>query len=156
MADLILLVLDSSLPWSVEYFDLCRLLDPCRDVVIFNKADLPSQLILPSENPFTCLSLSALTGTGVDALFGHLRAMPSANAQLHSAGITRLRHYECLSNAHNHLQKAQSQVLGGIPGAPECVADDLHAALEELYSLLGLRVNDEVLDLIFSEFCIGK
>lgn len=154
-ADLILLVLDSSRPWLAEYADLCKLLEPHRDLVVFNKADLPSQLALPSDNLFTCLSLSALTGVGVDALFYHFRLIHSANTQMQTTGITRLRHYDCLRNAQKHLEKAQLQ-SADTRGAPECIAEDLHAALEEIYSLLGLRINDEVLNLVFSEFCIGK
>lgn len=154
-ADLVLLVLDSSLPWSAEYADLCSLLDPCRDLVILNKADLPLKLILPSGMSFTCLSLSALTAVGVNTLFDHLRTVHSADTKLQAAGLTRQRHYECLSRAQDYLCKAQTQTLEPLL-APECVAEDLRAALEEIYSLLGLRVNDEVLDIVFSEFCIGK
>lgn len=154
-ADLILLVLDSSRPWLSEYSELCELLDLHKDLVIFNKADLPSRLILPRENLFKCLSLSALTGAGIDALFDHLRLLHSANTQMQTAGITRLRHYECLRNAQNYLETAQFQSADP-HGAIECIAADLQAALEEIYSLLGLRVNEEVLNLIFSEFCIGK
>lgn len=154
-ADLVLLVLDSSLPWSVGYADLCRLLDPSRDLIVFNKADLPTQLVLPAEMPCACLSVSALTGLGFSALLNHLRAKHSADTLGQAAGLTRLRHFECLSRAQDYLMKARSQAIG--PHLiPECVADDLHTALEEIYLLLGQKVSDEVLDLIFSEFCIGK
>jgi tRNA modification GTPase len=154
-ADLILLVLDSSLPWAAEYAGLLRVLDPRRDLVVLNKSDLPRQLCLVEEGSRRSVSLSTLSGAGVPALLDHLKSAHPAGAKTQAVGLTRLRHYEGLCRVQAHLEAALVKTKESA-FAVECVAEDLHGALVEISTLLGVEVCDEVLDLIFSEFCIGK
>jgi tRNA modification GTPase len=68
--------------------------------------------------------------------------------------ITRLRHRQALERASEALHGATESVTGRL--APEFLADDLRAALDSLGEITGRVTTDDILDRIFSEFCIGK
>jgi tRNA modification GTPase len=130
-------------------------LDSRKVLIVLNKADLPTQLLLPEWIRTDHIAVSALSGTGVDLLLNHLRKHCSADTEHVASGLIRLRHFEGLTRTQALLENAYTKVLQ-LPPAMECVAADLHAGYGEICTLLGVSVGDEVLDLIFSEFCIGK
>ncbi len=139
-ADLKLVVLDARLPVpdaSVAAF--------ARDgLVVLNKSDLA-----PGDDG---LRVSALTGAGVDALEAKLAAL--AAAALSGGGeaplVTRARHREALVDVRAALARALSQT------APELVAEELRVAGDALGRIVGRTGVEDVLDLLFAEFCIGK
>jgi tRNA modification GTPase len=106
-----------------------------------------------SPAPPGWLGTSALTGEGMDELRRHLadRARARATRPL-APSLSRCRHHvdACL----DHLRKAHSVVLFDDP--PEVLAVELRAALEQLGSIVGAVYTDDLLDRIFSRFCIGK
>ena len=155
-ADLVLVVMDASIPWIVDIGAMLERLDPKRVGVVFNKVDLPLQIVLPEDLGFTPLRVSALLGDGVDLLLDFLRSKrgrPHEDSE--AVSLTRVRHFECLSRAEVHFRNALVQ-LNSMPPALECVAEELRGALAEVHSVLGVEVGDVLLDRIFSEFCIGK
>ncbi len=140
-ADLKLVVLDARLPVpdaSVAAF--------ARDgLIVLNKSDLA-----PGEDG---LRVSALTGAGIDALEAKLAAR--AAAALSDAGgaaplVTRARHREALVDVRAALARAAVQT------APELVAEELRVAGDALGRIVGRTGVEDVLDLLFAEFCIGK
>jgi tRNA U34 5-carboxymethylaminomethyl modifying GTPase MnmE/TrmE len=87
----------------------------------------------------------------LDALRHSLGPSPVGSA----TGLVRLRHFDCLSRVEGYLRKAQA-ILESKVVALECVAEELRAAIDQVHVLLGTQASEEVLDLVFSEFCIGK
>lgn len=154
-SDFSLLVLDASLPWSDSYGDLLAVIKPERDVIALNKSDLERNLLPPPDLPFLFQPVSAVTGAGTPQLLDGLLSKRPSFPLSEGVGITRLRHYNCLRNTAAYLENALS-ILSSQQAGPECIADDLRFALREISDLQGIGCSDEVLDFIFSEFCIGK
>jgi tRNA modification GTPase len=71
-----------------------------------------------------------------------------------SAMITNMRHKLALEKAQKNIQAAKESLVGGM--SPEFAAFDLREALDNLDEITGKKINDEILDKIFSSFCIGK
>lgn len=99
------------------------------------------------------LTTSAVTGTGLDALRSLLaeRARRRATPPL-APSLSRCRHH--VESCLRHLRSAHEMVLFEEP--PELLAVELRGALEELGSMVGAVYTDDLLDRIFSRFCIGK
>jgi tRNA modification GTPase len=68
--------------------------------------------------------------------------------------ITNLRHYQALLNATASLQQVQNALTSGISG--ELVAFDIRKAIYHLGEITGEITTDDLLESIFSKFCIGK
>lgn len=100
--------------------------------------------------------ISARTGEGLDALKHAIRARFGKPSFEPSEGvvITHVRHRVALERAEASLQESLFSIERGIE--PEFVAVDLRGAADALGEIVGAITSDEVLDRIFSEFCIGK
>jgi tRNA modification GTPase len=164
-AELILHVVDASCPLHQTDRSLWHELDGRRVIMVLNKTDLSIQLAQPElerllrESGLQAMPIvrvSALTGLGLEDLRKSIvsRWAPSSLETNESAAVTRLRHAEALTRARVALQHAQQAVADAAP--PECLAMDLRAASDALGELTGAITTEEVLDRIFSEFCIGK
>jgi tRNA modification GTPase len=158
LADLVLFLLDASRPFDEEDRQIAETLASHRFLVVTNKADLPPLLQLPASlasAPF--LSISTQTGAGIAAL----REMIFATF-LHGTTVDR-RELVALSQARHRdaLLKARGVLLGfqnnfAAQLSSDLLAVDLHEALRALGEVTGDTTPDEVLDLIFQRFCIGK
>ncbi len=151
-ADLTLLVRDAAAPPSP---DLETLLAEVRTqgkyVVAANKADLPGFAALPGEFP-----VSAATGEGIAALRDAIldALTPGGHLQQEGEFITSLRQSHLLEECLAMLEKARQSVLAGLPH--ELLLLDLYCALRPLDQLTGKTTADDILNGIFSTFCIGK
>ncbi|MBE6672876.1 MAG: tRNA uridine-5-carboxymethylaminomethyl(34) synthesis GTPase MnmE [Ruminococcaceae bacterium] len=158
-AELILLVLDGSEELDADDKALIERLKtaPCPVICVCNKSDKESRL--PSE-AIACFSqravISAATGEGLDAL----RTMIEG---LFVAGKIDYDQTPILTGAHRHamivkakelLTRARDAVRMGM--TPDVAALDLEGASAELGRLDGREVGEEVVDSIFSRFCVGK
>jgi len=106
-----------------------------------------------TSNP---IETSALTGAGIPALRAAIVAAvagPSA-ASREAALLTNLRQHQAVQEALRGLASARTAVASRIPH--EMLLLDLYAALRALDTLTGATTTDDVLQLIFSTFCIGK
>ena len=164
-AELIFHVLDASQPLSAE--DEALLLSsrgrPC--LILRNKIDLSpghseqdlrEMLVSRHIQPAAVVNLSAITGQGLDRLREAVRSWCGSPSQEPSeaAAVTRLRHAEALGRARTSLQQVISSIEADQPA--ECVAMDLRVAADALGELTGAITTEDVLNRIFSEFCIGK
>ncbi len=156
-ADLILAVFDASREFSHEDQLILDAVSGRRTIAVLNKTDLPRRLVLPDEERFVALvKIAALSGDGVDLLkktvcsqFLHSTAADSREF----VALSRARHRDALVSAEQFL----SQFSNGLPECNlELLALDLRSALQAVGSVTGQTATDEVLDLIFSSFCIGK
>jgi tRNA modification GTPase len=158
IADLILYLVDHSQPLAAEDRQHLAELAGRRGFVVVNKADLPRGLDeeeLADVAPFPVLKLSALTGAGVEALKDRMvAAVLEGGVPCAGEIITQARHKEHLEAAVAHLEAA----VAHLRGSPlwELVAEDLRSAREELGRLTGETAGDDLLEEIFSRFCIGK
>jgi tRNA modification GTPase len=159
-ADLVLLVLDGSEPLTAADEEAITAVQGKRVQVVLNKADLPVHLapgelqIRFPEWPKSAVSckerqgLEHLTEAMVEAMLqGQQR--PQEGPML-----TKLRHWEALQRARQSLQRANDGMARRLSG--EFIAVDLREALEYLGEIVGLNYTEDLLDKIFSEFCIGK
>jgi tRNA modification GTPase len=155
-ADLVLLVLDGSRPLApLEWESLDRARhEPAaaRTVVVVNKADLPLVAALPAVP--AVLSVSALDGTGVDALRAELRARLVGRGPLEDPVLTNARHARAIESARTALARAEHGAHSGFP--EELLLEDLREALQHLAEITGEFTNEQLYDRIFSTFCIGK
>jgi tRNA modification GTPase len=158
-ADLVLLVLDRSCPVTPEDAAIAARLDPGRLIPVLNKCDLPPgvsdlDLALLRDTPPT--EVSALTGEGLGTLKGRLaqRLRELAAPREGHVVVTRRRQHEALVAAHRGMASAVQELRSGAP--LEVVAVPLYEALHALDGLLGKGTPDDVLEQVFSDFCIGK
>ncbi|MEE4277954.1 MAG: tRNA uridine-5-carboxymethylaminomethyl(34) synthesis GTPase MnmE [Halieaceae bacterium] len=100
------------------------------------------------------VSLSALTGEGLDLLRHHLLALAGLDGSAGSDFSARERHVLALEQTHEALREARRVLLE--LNAPELLAEHLREAQEALGSITGRLSSDELLGKIFSSFCIGK
>ncbi len=94
----------------------------------------------------------ALYNIGVKELEEKLVASVPNND--HEILVTNLRHYEALTNANTDITRAKESLISGFSG--DIIAEDLRMCLSHLGEILGQITSDEVLQNIFSHFCIGK
>ncbi len=148
-ADVTLVVMDLSEP--VEADDIA-LLDRAkrqgRYVLVGNKSDLPRIAEPPEE--FT--AVSAVTGDGIERL--REKIAPAAAREQDSGFITSIRHEQLLRESLEALQQARKAAEFGIPH--EMLLLDLYAALRPIDAITGATTADDILNRIFSTFCIGK
>jgi tRNA modification GTPase len=126
-----------------------------RALVARNKSDLDFDCELLPEMALPSVNTSALTGQGIGELREELLKMISSPAgETESGMLTSLRHHEAVTEALTALDKAAQAVAQKTPH--EMLLLDLYAALRQLDSLTGETTADDILNRIFSTFCIGK
>ena len=155
-ADRVLFLVDSVADPQASSFVAERSRLPAKVPVtlVFNKVDLLPAGAAPLMPGLTSVQLSALHGTGLDALRAHL--LETAGYQRENSGTlsARRRHLEALEAAAARLEAAEIQAREA--GAAELVAEELRNAQRALGEITGAGTADELLGRIFSTFCIGK
>ncbi len=152
-ADLSLVVVDlSQAPERVDHDLIARAARQGRSLVVGNKCDLPCAGGVPPQ----AIPVSSLTGEGIEPLReAILQAVTPGGAVEQQAGfITSLRHERLLRESAESLERARTAVDSGIPH--EMMLLDLYAALQALDGMTGATTADDILNRIFSTFCIGK
>ncbi len=167
--DLLLLVFDGSKGVTPEDMELAeRLITKTKPpeahcVVVLNKQDLGVRLDQEklAQTAFLgsipCVRISALTGDGMDDLRQSMFETANVSNLAISEGgaiVTNERHQQALQKAKESLTLALESVRKGESG--EFVAVDLRGALDRLGEIIGTTTTDDILNRIFSNFCIGK
>jgi tRNA modification GTPase len=151
-ADLTLVVIDLSQPAATPDRDLAaRAAGQGRWLLVGNKCDLPRAAEVPGAIP-----VSALTGEGIPQLREAIleSAAPKGAWEQETGFITSLRHEQLLRESATYLEKAAAAVASAIPH--EMLLLDLYAALRPIDAITGATTADDILNRIFSTFCIGK
>jgi tRNA modification GTPase len=167
-ADVVLLVLDRSRPFSGhDYLTIAAVTAAAAErdgssrrqrlVVTLNKADLPDNLdageTLDALQPVALVESSALQPGGIDALREALAAA-ALGGERHEFVVGNVRHQDALRRAARDLETALGALESGTP--LDLVSFDVKAAIRALGEITGKNVDDELLDRIFRDFCIGK
>jgi tRNA modification GTPase len=152
---MVLVVLDSSNQLAAEDYELLETTKNRKTIVVANKADLGEPRLAGREG-LKILKTSALTGEGIDQLRAAiLDALSGHSPGEHEAGfLTNVRHQRLVEESLASLAAAQQAVEARIPH--EMIMMDLYGALRPLDTITGETTTDDILNLIFSSFCIGK
>jgi len=160
-ADLVLVVLDASQGETAEDAELLRQAENRPLIVVGNKCDLTAEEIPTSPNPGekwgtrSGVCTSALTGEGIDELRAAiLRHVVGESSQAEAGFLTNVRHQGLIKDSLAALDAAKIAVAGKVPH--EMLLLDLYNALRPLDAITGATTTDDILNLIFSTFCIGK
>jgi small GTP-binding protein len=152
-ADLVLVVLDASQAASGEDEELLRQADSRPRIVVGNKSDLAAGGPWLSGHR---VRTSAVTGEGIpelrEAILRHIGG--EAGMQGEPGFLTNLRHEGLITDSRLALDAAKTAVRAKIPH--EMLLLDLYNALRPLDAITGATTTDDILNLIFSRFCIGK
>jgi tRNA modification GTPase len=152
-ADLVLVVLDGTVPLAAEDERMQETVRGLPHLVIANKCDLRRSPELENLEP---LWVSAKTGEGLDSLRERIRrALGDKRFDGHAESVlTSARQNEAVLRAIAALAAGESALRSSTPH--EMVLLDLYAALSALNELTGETTTDDILGRIFSTFCIGK
>jgi tRNA modification GTPase len=154
-ADLIILVLDLSRELSDEDHELLDITKDRRRIVLLNKEDLPKIADIPESILEGASVISALNHFGTDRLKERIHEMTLGDSVgFDETLVTASRHKEALHNAESSLEEAVTAIHQGIP--MDLVTIDVHAAWSALGEITGDTLQDDLVDKIFSGFCIGK
>jgi tRNA modification GTPase len=156
-ADLLILVLDASLPSPPLDERLRARLRPGAALAVLNKIDLSGGA--PAAQAPAGLeraAVSAATGEGMDGLAGALvRLADGLDPEGSAPGIAiNARHAHALERARDGLDRAAAQLAAGAPA--ELVASELRGALDAFGEIGGRIDHERILDRLFADFCIGK
>jgi len=151
-ADVVLLVLDATEPIHDENKATLAALSGRPFLIVINKKDLAPT---PTTYPRPTLETSALTGAGIAELRqAILSLLTKETPPAETAILTNLRQQQAVSKALTALTQARKAAETAIPH--EMILLDLYESLQSLDTLTGTTTADDILNLIFSKFCIGK
>lgn len=152
-ADLVLAVVDSSQPLQAADRELLEqaTFGPC--LIVANKSDLVSER---AAMPPGSLAVSATTGDGLDALEDAIasRLLGGASPAVSGAMVTHARHRNSLARARDCIADAFETIAAEMP--PDFLAIDVRGAIGAVEDVTGRSTADDIINEIFSRFCIGK
>ena len=165
-ADLVLFVTDASRPVSEDDEQILHLMEKKNVIVLLNKTDLPVQTEIEAvagllrshglSGEIPVISFSAKTGTGLDELKQEIRNR-FFNGSIHYENellVTNARQAEALGEAVTALEEVLSGIDNGMP--EDFLSIDMRAACDALGLITGESVGEDLADMIFSRFCMGK
>ncbi|MDR3610912.1 MAG: tRNA uridine-5-carboxymethylaminomethyl(34) synthesis GTPase MnmE [Ignavibacteriaceae bacterium] len=151
-ADIVLFINDVEQDFDqLLYNDVLKLNKKSKIITLLNKIDKGYK----GDKKYD-LTLSALTGEGIDILLKSLKnsALINSNYSEKTAVVSNLRHYQCLTKCQEDLSKARESTSNNMSG--EFISVDLRNAINSLGEIIGEVTSEDVLNNIFTKFCIGK
>ena len=154
-ADLVLVVLDLSQSETADDAELIRQVNTRAAITVRNKADLAPRVQGTADSGHG-ISTSALTGEGIAELRAEIlrHVGGESGVQAEAGFLTNVRHQALIKDSLSALSSAEKAVAEKIPH--EMLLMDLYNALRPLDAITGATTTDDILNLIFSTFCIGK
>ena len=155
-ADLVLLLLDSSRELDFEDKEIINVIEDKKLIVVLNKVDLNQKVTAKELEQFdNIISSSTLTGYGMDDLKGKIKEMFfSGEVQSESLIISNNRHKQALFRALENCKIAQERVK--LNEYLDLISIYVTAALKALGEITGAELEEDLINKIFSEFCVGK
>ena len=155
-ADMVLLVLDATQAAHGEDKELLQQIERRRVIVVENKADLAGSARAGDSNGVPRVRTSALTGEGVAELRTEILREISGDAgvQPEAAFLTNMRQAGLVENSVKSLDAAAESARALVPH--EMILLDLYGSLRALDEITGATTADDILNVIFGSFCIGK
>jgi tRNA modification GTPase len=157
-ADIVLAVFDSSQPLHDEDHLVLSKIKGKKAILVFNKSDLPQIASTGDIGDKDSIKVSAKKGVGIeelrDAIYSTALAGSAGGGEAEGIVVTNRRHRESLLKAGGALEQARNRLNERAP--LEVCALELRDALDALGEIVGAISTDEILNRIFSSFCIGK
>ena len=159
-ADLVIAIFDSSKELTVEDEEILSIIKNKKSIILLNKADLNS-VLTENDAKFkeiteNVIKISALNGVGLEKLYNLISKMFSLeeiNVD-NDVIVTNLRHKNLISKAIENVKKAKNTVQENMP--IDIIAIFIKDILEDLGNITGEVVTDDIINEIFSKFCLGK
>jgi tRNA modification GTPase len=151
-SDLVIFLGDVEQLFSDELYEELQLLNKDKNIIkVLNKIDLDE-----AKDIDVSVRISVKSGEGMSDLFELLREKAFGNSTYSekTAIITSLRHYDCLNKSKENLLSAKDSAEKKMSG--EFISVDLRNAEHSLAEIIGEVTNDDILNNIFTKFCIGK
>ncbi len=157
-ADFIIVVLDGSEPAAGDDLELLAKIKGKNALIAVNKSDLPRRITI-EDLPLTgtrCLSISALSGTGIEELKSALfeANLKNWNEEREGVVVTNIRHRRALEKTSIALDNAMAVLRGN--GPLEIFSIELRDAMDGIGEITGAVATEDILNKIFNDFCIGK
>ena len=160
-ADLVIYVVDSSVPLDKNDFDIMKMIKDKKSIVLFNKTDLNSEISLDELEKFlnnNVIIIKTFTkeNTGIEKKKKAVHKLFfSGKIDLDSEiMITNLRHKESLEEALDGLKLVKESLKAGMP--EDFYSIDLMNSYLSLGKIIGEEISDDLMNEIFSRFCMGK
>ena len=163
-ADLILYVVDSSKPLNEDDYSIMELMSSKKFIILLNKSDLNTvvsiedleNLCKDDKDHYVIIQTSMKDETGIDQLEDAIKKyFISGKIDFnHEANITNIRHKEALSDAYESLKLVKKSIEDEMP--EDFLSIDLMNAYSSLGKIIGQEVEDDLVNEIFSKFCMGK
>ena len=159
-ADLVIAIFDSTKELSKEDLEILEIAKNKKTIIILNKIDLKSVI---NENDIrltnvrkNIIKISALNNIGLDSLYDKITSLFELNEINldNEVVITNVRHKNLISKAIENVKKAKDATESNMP--LDIIAIFIKDILEELGNITGEIVSEDILNEIFSKFCLGK
>lgn len=160
-ADLIIYVVDSSVPLDENDIDIIKLIENKKCIILFNKSDLESKVSIEElkdrvDENIIMVKTSTKKNTGIEDFENAVKKL-FINGEIDFNSeimITNLRHKEALQESLNSLIQVIKSIDNNMP--EDFYSIDLMSAYKSLGKIIGEEVEDDLVNEIFSRFCMGK
>lgn len=166
-ADLIIYVVDTSVPLDESDREIIRMIADKKTIILLNKTDLVSEVdeqrlqqeidnLIPMHGEIAMIKTSTKESTGIDVFEKQIKEMffQGHIKNNNEVVITNMRHREALQNAYESLEMVMRSIEDDMP--EDFYSIDLMSAYASLGTIIGEEVGEDLLDEIFSKFCMGK
>mgnify|MGYP001042105063 CR=1 FL=1 len=160
-ADLIIYVIDSSVPLDENDFEIMKLIENRKSIILFNKSDLDASVSSKNimdkiKNDVIIIKTSTKEKTGIDNLEAAIKKLFFKGEIVFDdeVVITNLRHKEALKDTLFSLKQVKKSIENEMP--EDFFSIDLMSAYASLGKIIGEEVEEDLVNEIFSKFCMGK
>lgn len=155
-SQLVFAVFDASRPLDEEDRKIIDLIEKKKAIAIINKCDLPIKINKEYINAkiSNIVYISATKGEGIDKLEDIVRKLTEAGIDPNAALVANERQHECVMRAIDGIKTSLDAVNLGL--TLDAVSVGIEQAINSLCELTGERASEEIIDRVFSKFCIGK
>lgn len=155
-ADLIIAIFDSSKKIEKEDNEILKLIEDKNSIIILNKIDLGHPIFEIDKINKPIINISAKTGYGIENLYDEIVRMFDINeVEINNCEIiTNVRHRNQIRKAINNINNSINSIKENMP--IDIVSINIRDVLSDLGDITGENVTDDIINKIFSKFCLGK
>lgn len=160
-ADLVIYVLDSSVPLDQNDYDIMEMIRKKKCIILFNKTDMESLVSFDdlkdkTDDSHIMIKISAKENTGIDDFEKAVEKMffQGKIRENDEVMITNMRHKEALLEVKESLLQVKKSLDAGMP--EDFYSIDLMSAYQSLGRIIGEEISEDLVNEIFSKFCMGK
>ena len=157
-SDIVIAIFDIRRKLNKEDFEILELIKNKKSIIILNKIDLKKDIISEEikniNNPI--IKLSTKTGEGLEDLYSEIEKIFNLNEIANSGEtiVSNKRHKFLIKNARENIKKCQDTIKDNMP--IDVISSIIREILENLGEITGESVTEDIINEIFSKFCLGK